>query len=306
VKKLIIIFFLFSFQNVLIGAESKIVYKIENEIITNIDIKREYRYLITLNTNLKNINKERVLKIASESIIKEKIKKIEVLRNFKNLDVKESYVELLIEKIYTDLQISSKKEFIEYMSQNGLKLEDIRGKLKIDSLWNELIVKKFSPQVNIDIERIKRELNLDNKKIVKSFLLSEIYFNIDNKDEINQKYLKIKESIEDVGFKNSASIYSVSDTAKTGGAIGWVNETSINAQIKSKIINLKKGNFSGPIIMPGGILILKIKDIKEEKNKLNMQQEISKKINYERNRQLNQFSKIYFNKIKKRININEN
>jgi peptidyl-prolyl cis-trans isomerase SurA len=287
-------------------AEIKILYKVENQIITNIDIKNEYNYLIALNQKLKNIDKDQMINIATESIINETVKKIEILKKFKNFDVNEDYIEVLIKKVYENLNINSKENFIEYLSLNNIELDSVIEKFKVESLWNELIIRKYSSQININKKEIEKELKENNKKLVKSFLLSEIYLNIDKKDEINIEYLKIKKSIEDIGFENTAAIYSASDTAKNAGLVGWVDESSLTNRIKSKIIHLKEEDFTEPIIMPGGILVLKIREIKQIKNLLDLEEELSKKINYEKSRQLNQFSKIYFNKIKKKTNIYEN
>ena len=139
----------------------------------------------------------------------------------------------------------------------------------------------------------------------KEFELSEIIFTVKNKNEINRKYNEIIKSVQEVGFKNSASLYSISDSAKIGGGIGWINENSLNSKIKESIKKLKIGETSKPIILSNGILILKVTSIRKSENKINLELELKKAINYERNRQLNQYSKIYFNKTKKNLGIDE-
>ena len=305
-KKIILILLIILNQSFICVAEIKILYKVENQIITNIDIKKEYNYLIVLNQKLKSIDQDQMINIATESIINETVKKIEILKKFKNLDINEDYIEVLIKNVYKNLNINSKENFIKYLSLNNIELNYLIEKFKVESLWNELIIRKYSSQLNINKKKIEKELKKNDKELVKSFLLSEIYLNINKKDEINIEYLKIKKSIKDIGFENTAAIYSVSDTAKNGGLVGWIDEASLTNKIKSKIIHLKEEDFTEPIIMPGGILVLKIEEIKQIKNLLNLEEELSKKISYEKNRQLNQFSKIYFNKIKKKTNIYEN
>jgi peptidyl-prolyl cis-trans isomerase SurA len=111
--------------------------------------------------------------------------------------------------------------------------------------------------------------------------------------------------INNKGFDFAVLKYSISPTAKLGGKLDWINENSLNKNIKSAINNLKKNEFTKPIVVPGGFLILKINDIKNTKVEIDIEKEFVKLKNYERNNQLNQYSKIYFNKIKKNLKISE-
>ena len=299
-----LIIFIFN-CTIALSIESKIIYVIENEIITNIDIKNEFRYISALNNQLKNLPKEKIFNIARESIIREKIKKVEILKNFKNLDTNQEYLDLLIKNIYNNLKINSFDEFKNYLKKYNLEIRDIEEKVKIEALWNELIVKKYNSKININIEQIKKDIKNTKSLTNKNYLLSEIVFEIKDKKELNEKYILIKKSAEDIGFKNTASIYSVSDTSKIGGSIGWVNERSLSKIIYENISLLKIGEISQPLIIPGGVLILKINDIKNETIKLNPEMELKRIVNFKKNKQLNQYSKIYFNKIKKNHELNE-
>ena len=299
-----LILFIFNITNAS-SIESKIIYVIENEIITNIDIKNEFKYISALNSQLKNLPKEKIFNIARESIIREKIKKIEILKNFKNLDVNKKYLDLLIKNIYNNLKINSHEEFKNYLKNYNLEIRDIEEKVKIEALWNELIVKKYNSKININIEQIKRDIKNTKSLTNKNYLLSEIVFEIKDTKELNEKYILIKKSAEDIGFKNTASIYSISDTSKIGGSIGWINERSLSKVIYENISQLKKGEISKPLIIPGGILILKINDIKNEIIKLDPEKELERIVNFKKNKQLNQYSKIYFNKVKKNQGLSE-
>ena len=299
-----LILFIFNITNAS-SIESKIIYVIENEIITNIDIKNEFKYISALNSQLKNLPKEKIFNIARESIIREKIKKIEILKNFKNLDVNKKYLDLLIKNIYNNLKINSHEEFKNYLKNYNLEIRDIEEKVKIEALWNELIVKKYNSKININIEQIKRDIKNTKSLINKNYLLSEIVFEIKDTKKLNEKYILIKKSTEDIGFKNTASIYSISDTSKIGGNLGWINERSLSKVIYENIFQLKKGEISKPLIIPGGILILKINDIKNETMKLDPEKELERIVSFKKNRQLNQYSKIYFNKIKKNQGFSE-
>ena len=281
--------------------ETKIIHKIQNEIITNIDIKNEFKYLVALNNSLKELDKEKILRISNESIIREKIKKIEVSKNFSEMDISEEYLDFQIKKIYSRLDLSSLNDFKLYLKDYNLILGDIVKKITIDALWNELIIKKYENQVVINREKIQKEISKNTSIQSREYFLSEIIFDIENKDDIEKKYKKIIKSINEVGFENSASIYSFSDTSKIGGNIGWINENSLNDKIKTKIGKLKIGDVSEPRILANGILILQIKNTKNTKIKIDMKTELKKAINYERNRQLSQFSKIYYNKVKKNL-----
>tara|TARA_B100000787_G_scaffold69584_1_gene51156 strand:+ start:5441 stop:6358 length:918 start_codon:yes stop_codon:yes gene_type:complete len=302
-KFLYIAIFILNFNN-LLAIESKIIYKIQNEIITNIDIKNEYNFLSALNDNLQSLGKEKIFNIAKDSIIREKIKQVELIKNSIDVNVDIAYQDELIENIYRKLDLRSVDDFKEYLKKYDLNFKTVEKKVKIDALWNELIIKKYDAKVEINLEKIKNKIN-NKKSVTKSYLLSEIVFEIQNKKEIKKKYSEIQKSVNEVGFKNTVSIYSISDSRKTGGNIGWVNASSLNNKIRDNILSLNINDLSSPFIMPGGVLILKIDDIKEEPKKINFDLELEKAIRYERNKQLNQYSQIYFNKTKKNLAFNE-
>ena len=284
--------------------ETKIIHNIQNEIITNIDIKNEFKYLIAINNSLKELDKEKILSISNESIIREKIKKIEVSKNFEELKLNEDYAEFLLKNIYTRLKLKSIGEFEKYLKDYDLKISDIETKITIEALWNQLIIQKYSNKININEEKIKNKI-LENSKIQsKEYLLSEIIFEVQSKDEIEKKYNQVVKSINEIGFENSATIFSFSDTAKIGGDIGWVNRNSLSANIKKNIKNLQIGEITKPIILSNGILILKLVNTKNSETSIDIENKLKKAINYERNRQLTQYSKIYYNKIKKNLDFN--
>ncbi len=181
-------------------------------------------------------------------------------------------------------------------------------KLEIETLWNQLIYNRYQDKVFIDIDNLTEKLKkeIDGLKPSISYSLSEILFNVSSKQEIAEKNEKIIKSIEDIGFKNTANIFSISSSAKFGGEIGWVRKSQLSNDIYKKISNLKIGDFTKePMIVPGGFLILKINDIKEETIQVDFDDELKKLITFERNRQLNQFSQIFYQKIKKNALINE-
>ena len=269
--------------------------KVNNEIITNININEEYRYLIALNTDLKSLKKEEIFNLAKNSFLREKIKENELKKYFK-LNQSSKYIDQTIKNLYSSLNISSEIEFKKYLSVHNLTIEDVKKKLEIEVLWNELIYTKFHKQIDIDEEKIKKKINVN--KIQKNYLLSEIFFSGENKEKINEKYNLIKKSISEIGFKNTANIYSLTESAKIGGSIGWIGENQLAKKVVNEINELQVGEFTKPINIPGGVVILKLDKKEDKKISLDFDSEFKKLIEYEKNRQLNQFSTVYFNKLK--------
>ena len=298
-----IIIFIFFFNSTY-SIESKIIYNIQNEIITNIDLKNEFKYLLVLNNRLKDIDKDTAFLISKESLVRDKIKKIEIMKNFKNLKIDQKYEDILIKDIYLKLGLDNKDQFIEYLKEYDLKLKNIIEKITISALWNDLIIRKYSAKIEINEKKIKNKIDLINQQTTRDFLLSEIVYEVENKEEINKKFIEIKKSIKDIGFENTVSLFSISASAKTGGNIGWVNEKSLSQDI-IKNIEKMEGNLTQPIILPNSILMLKINEIKKSTLKIDYDIELKKAIDYERNKQLNQYSIIYFNRIKKNLEFNE-
>ena len=302
----LIIFFNFFCSNYIYSFESYVVLKVNNKIITNVDINKEYRYLIALNTDLQNIDKKKVMNIAKDSIIREKIKEDELLKYY-DLSIKNKYIDSILTNFYKKLGMKNEKEFKNYLSKYNLSFDEIKKKIEIEAAWNDLIYSKYVSKVKIDKIKIKNKINdlLSKNKEQNVYLISEIMFNPESFEEIQKKYKLIEKSISEVGFKNTANLYSVSDSAKLGGQVGWVNETQLSEIIKKEISKLKIGEYTKPITIPGGFLIIHLDDKKTQNIYLNFDEEFEKQIAYEKNTKLAQYSKIYFKKIKKNSIISE-
>jgi peptidyl-prolyl cis-trans isomerase SurA len=303
---LIMYFLIININNVVSG-EVNIQIKIDNEIITNVDIEREYRYLTALNPSFQSLEKKTAYEIALTSMIKEIIKRNE-LKKYYNLGQNPDYMKKIVKNFYEGLGIKNEKEFENYLLQYELKLNDVKKKLEIEALWNEFIYKKYQGQIIIDEDKLEKTLKekiKNNNEIQENYLLSEIFFNEKNTDELTKKYNLIEESIKKIGFENTANKYSQSASARNGGDIGWVKDSQLSNAIKKKIVNLKVGEYSKMITLPGGFLIVKINAIKEVKIEKNLKKELEKSILYEKNRQMNQFSIIYFNRIKQNSDLSE-
>ena len=302
---LIILFSIISNKSIY-SSEVYVVSKVNNIIITNVDVENEYRYLIALNNDLKNIDKKKIMKLAKNSIIREKIKETE-LKNHFDLNKENKYIDRILVNFYKALDLKNEKEFINYLLNYDLLFDEVKKKIVIEAAWNDLIYTKYIDKIQIDEQKIKKKINklISDKKRQNVYLLSEILYNENNAENNENKYKLIKKSIAEIGFKNTANIHSISDTAKLGGQIGWINESQLSKIIKKKIAKLKIGEYTEPITIPGGILIINLDNIKIQEENLDFDLEFNKQIIFEKNTQLNQFSKIYYNKINKNSNISE-
>ena len=285
--------------------ENKILFKIDNEIVTTIDIYNQLKFLKIFNQQINDLSNKEQLEISKNSIIRNKIKKIEILKFTEEIKVENKFLLKLVQNKYKNRKISSMDDFEKDIESNGLDIGVIREKLAIELIWNDLIFQKFNSKISIDKNKIKNEVLNNSNRYLRELSISEIIFNISKKKDFENKYSKILEDINLTGFENAALIHSVSDTASVGGYIGWVKEDNLNPTIKSAISELKKGQFSKPILTSSGFIILKIEDEKEYKIDTNLNDEIKKLIKYKTNEQLDQFSRLYFNKIKKNIIFNE-
>ena len=287
--------------------ETSIVAKIDNKIITSYDLEIEIKYLQALSPNIKNLTKEQKINSAKESLIREKIKLNEILKYYK-FGKDTNYLNTIVADTYKKLGLKSEPEFVKYLSNYDLTIDDIKKKIEIEIVWNKLIFEKYNNKVEIDLEKLKKKINEAESKLNKQeeFLLSEIVLSAENKEELDKKYKKILKSIEDVGFKNTASIYSISDTAKFGGSIGWVQGSQLSELVINELQNINPGETTKPIDIPGGLLIIKIDEKKMRKLEINYDLELKKMIQYEKNKKLSQFSLIYYKKIKNSVEIYEN
>ena len=305
-KKLISIIFIFLiFNNTSLSLENKILAKVDQEIVTSIDVDNEAKYLILLNPNIKNLSKKEIFDISKNSIIREKVKYIEINKNFKNLNVPNKYIEPILKNIYQKIGIDNLEIFQRYLKENSIDYEYVKDKIKIETLWNELIFVKFSSKISINKEEIKKRLISEAKQYSKSYLVSEIFFEASGSDQVENIYKKIVKTIENDGFDNAVLSYSSSNTANSGGQLGWIGEDALNENLRNILNEMNEGEYTKPITVPAGFLVLKIDKIKKEKINQNIEKKIDKIINIKKNDQLNQFSKIHFNKVKKDMNINE-
>ena len=304
---IIILNFIFLYSKTFSLEKNYIEVKVNNNIITKSDILNEKKLLIGYNKNLENLSEDELYFLATDSLIRHIIKKEEISKYY---DANDEYKHLdkFLNEFYSKINIKDEIDKIKFLEQANLTESEMKDKIVTEALWNEVVYKRYQDKVSIDVENLKQKLQkeIDDLKPTKSYFLSEILYSVVNKDEIIKKNEKILKSIEELGFKNAANIYSISSSAKFGGEIGWIRSSQLSNDVIKKISNLEVNDFTKePMTVPGGFLILKINDIKEEKIEVNFDDELKKLISFERNRQLNQFSQIYYQKIKKNALINE-
>jgi len=300
-KKILILVIIFLSPHQLFSSEKKIeiLFKVNENVISNVDIINEANYLKTLNKGLQNLGVNEILQFAKNSLIKEMIKKDEI-EKFYQIDYSSKEVDVYIEKLFNGLGFNNLSEFEEYLIQNNIKIDKLRKKLVIEKSWNTLIYEIYNKKIVINEDEILKNLDeiIKENSYQKSYNLSEIVFSEKNKDEYEKKYNNIINDINKLGFNEAAVIHSISDTSRVGGDIGWINQNQMSKKIFNKIKNLKTGDYSDPIISAGGSMILKIIDTKEVINEqINKELELSNMIKSERNRQLKEYSIIHYKKI---------
>ncbi len=294
------------FSTVLYSQDNVFIkFKIEEDIVTNVDIENEIKYLVALSPQLKSLDDIKISEIAEASIIREIIKKNELKKYF-NLNQKDPLLEGIIKNFYLRLNIKSMNEFENYLNNLDLKIEDIEKKIEIENNWNILIYEKYKDLVIIKEDQlIKKIKKASSKKKRISYLLSEIAFEKKQSESLDDIFKKIKKSINTSGFKNTANLFSISSSAKFGGDIGWISNEKLSQNLIDKINKIEVGEITAPTQMGNFYLILKLEEIKKEEIKVDLDKEVAVLREYELNRQLNRYSKIYFDKIKKNLNISE-
>ena len=290
-----------SFSNISL----KILMKINNEIITSYDIEQEKNYLLALNPNLKQINENQLMMIAKKSLTKEIIRKNEISK-YIELKQDDPQIDTVLNNLIKKLNFDNKIEFENYLKNFDILIDDLRKKIEIENEWKNMIYVKYNNSINIDKNSLMLKIdNFIKNNYVQEYNLSEIIFTSKNDTTYKDEFEKIKNSIEDNGFENTANLYSISDSSNVGGKIGWVAEKNLSDTIIDKIKKLKKDEYSKPIKIGNGFLILRINEKRKKPFKMDKQAELEKMIMIETTKQLDKFSNIFYNKIKLNAKISE-
>ena len=309
-KKLIYSYFLIAISFSVVGSEIKILYKINNDVITSYDVKNESMYLKALNKNLENIPDEELSKTAIQSLIREKIKKDEIERVFE-IDYERAMnsndINNIIKNLYSNLDFNSDEDFYNYLKENNVTERNLKQKLVIEQMWNQLIVNKYNRLIKINQDDINKKVDeiINKNKEVTIFNLSEIVFLEKNKKENEEKYKEIKKSIKEIGFDETAILYSISESAKLGGKIGWINENQISKKISNEISKIAIGEYSEIINTAGGNIILKLNDKKKEITGIDREKEIKKLTRFKKNQLFTEYSIIYYKELENKAYLNE-
>ena len=298
------IFFL-SFNFKLASSQVFIKAKVNNKIITNIDIKNEKNYLLALNPNLRNLPDENINRYAIDSAINEKVKKLEIERLYE-IEVNNNIINKIIKDLYSEIGISNLEEFKKYLTKYNINLDVVEKKIAIEVAWNDYIVQKYNNAVLVDENKIRNKIkNLSKKNYVENLLLSEIIFTLNENEDFDIKFEKIKDSIKNIGFEETAKIYSVSESKKSGGKIGWVYKSQLSNKISDQINKIELGEFTNPITVPGGFILIKLNDKKNQLMEINEEEQFKKALNFEKNRQLTMYSTLHYKRIYNKAVINE-
>ncbi len=308
-QKLLILFsvIILSYVNFVKANEIKILYKLENDIITNQDIIDELNYLISLNNNLTSLEKDKLNEIAISSVIKEKIKYLELKKYFKINENTKEVDDIVLKEVNKRLRINDLENIKKYFSSYNLSLDQVKFKIRVELFWNKLIYDRYINKISINKKELKNKVLNDfkNKELIDEYFLKEILFNLEENENLEKKYIDIKNSIKSTGFENAANIYSVSNTSKFGGEIGWVNKLQLSKKITNQLDKIEIGGLTNYIPAGNNYLIIKLDNKRKIKSKINLDNEIELLIQKETDRQLNQYSINFFNKLKKNIFIYE-
>ena len=300
---LITIIFHLGFVNV--NSEIFIKAKVNNQILTNYELSNEKNYLLALNPSLRNLSKENIDRYAIDSLINEYVKRIEIEKKFEILQNKEM-IEKIISDLYLGIGLTSIEEFKEHLKKFNINLELVKKKISIEVAWNDYIFNKFNQSILIDEEKIRKDIiELGEKNEIENILLSEIIFTIKDNEDLEKKLADINNSINEIGFKETAKIFSVSESKKNGGEIGWVYKSQLSKKISEQIEQVRIGEITKPIVTPGGFILLKVDDKKMEILQIDEEKELKKAISFEKNRQLNMFSTLHYKRIYNKSVINE-
>jgi peptidyl-prolyl cis-trans isomerase SurA len=304
-KKLIFIFLILIFCSQSgYGVMRDFLYAtVGKKAITYSDIVNEIKIILILNNQSFSEEKRQQLEAtAIKSAIQRSIKQIEIEKygylKFSNADLRKE-LEVLASRINMSLE-----NFEEIFNSNNIDYSIVKKRIETELLWNSLIFKLYKNNLTIDENEINEQLSLaKTKKNVDEYLLSEIIFDLINKDNIELETKKIKEKIKSEGFEKVAMNLSIAETAERGGSLGWVSENVMAKKIKSIIVATPTGEISSPVLLPNGILIFKVNDKRSKKAEIDIEKIKNQLVNNEKNKLLNMYSKSHYDKLRRSISI---
>ena len=272
--------------------------KINNQIITSFDLEKERNYLLILNPKLIEIDENDLIELAKRSLIKEKIKKDEIIK-YKEINLQNTQINDVLVQIIKNLNFTNQTQLENYLKNFDISINDLKEKIEIENEWKNLIYAKYSKSIKIDKKNLIEKINkIEKEEFLFEYNLSEIVFEKEQNISLEEQSKIIFSSIEDIGFENTANLFSISESSKVGGQIGWVKKNNLSDEIIQEIDNIKVDIISSPIQIGNNYLILKINEVKKIPKEIDKQKELDKMIMIETSKQLDKFSNIFYNKIK--------
>mgnify|MGYP001407890536 CR=1 FL=1 len=254
---------------------------------------------------LPETDNETPVQLAKRSITKEMIRKSEILK-YKELNLKNAQIGNILNNIIQNLNFSDLYQLENYLNNFNISIDDIKEKIAIENEWKNLIYARYSKSIKINKNDLKDKIEkMKKEEFSLEYNLSEIVFNKEQNISLEEYTKKILESIEINGFENTANLYSIADSSKAGGKIGWVKKNNLSLEINRQLENLKINSYSNIIKIGNNYLILKINDMKEVAIKFDKQKELDRMIVSETSKQLEKFSNIFYNKIKLNSTVSE-
>ena len=286
-------------ENILIAKTSnKILLKVENEIITNYEVKDKIlRTLYLTNQEINQYNINKLKKRSLDSIVQLKIKKIELLKYNLNLD--QIQLTNYLNRISNNDILGFQENFIKNKLSYDLFLDEVKTELK----WKKLIYEIYSKKISFNEDSINDELEeiIKNNKKIEEVNISEIEIMV-NQQSDKTSIIEIQNDIKEIGFENAALKYSISPSASQKGNLGWLNVETLSNQIYDVIYKMQPGEISEPIKKQNSILFLKINDRRaSETNKLNVSELRKNLLNQRKNELFNLYSQSHISKLKNSI-----
>ena len=292
--------FLLQSQTLFADISNKIVLTVGSLPITLYDLKQEVKLLSILNPGkLENESIEDLQSLGIESLTIKKIKEQEIKKNKLDNTEDEEFIEYEISRVLKSLNMD-KPALERVFAENQLEISDLKNHISIEIKWNRLVYGMYQNKIKIDEKSVNKKVEEYSMKenSYDEYFLSEIIVPVSDSQNPNDVYQKVKSRLFSEKFENVAREISISQTRDAGGEVGWVNEKTIAEIVIKKIKDLNVGEITSPILIPEGIMIIKLNNKREIKNEINKDQLKRKIILNERDKILATYSKMYLNKLK--------
>ena len=299
---LFILFFLFQTSQAFAKISNSIIITVGNLPITHLDLVKEMRLVsIISNNKIDNSNKEQIKNIAAKSLIKRKIKEIEI-NKYRIKSYNKNDLEKLIKK--TSINLGTNEDGLrKIMNSNSVNFEYLKRKFEIDLKWNTLIFELYKNKVVLNMSEVEEKINSEIQKIDanREFLLYEIAVNLPEGD-LQPIVKKIMDNIKMEGFENTAKKFSISESAEQGGNVGWINEKKLSKEIYENVRNLNTSEIGKPLVLENTVLI--IKKMGEKVYEKNIEKVKNNIVRIEKDKKLKMFSNSHYSNLERITQIN--